>query len=82
VNGSDLRCPVCQARFRGAILCLRCGADLTALMRIAAHAYVLRQAARHALLLGDFRAALAAVRKAQDLRLMREGRNLQPSILR
>ncbi|MHB8304095.1 MAG: hypothetical protein ACYDC6_14955 [Acidobacteriaceae bacterium] len=69
MNGNgDLRCPVCQARFRGATECSRCGADLTALMRIAAHAYVLRHAARQALLLGDFRAAMATVQKAQDLR--------------
>ena len=28
-------CPVCQARFRGAAECSRCGADLTAITRMA-----------------------------------------------
>ncbi len=39
------RCPVCGARFRGTPECSRCGADLTALMRLAARASRLRQAA-------------------------------------
>ena len=46
-------CPVCKARFRGEAECLRCGADLTPLMLLSAHAYWLRQAARRALETGD-----------------------------
>src|ERR1035437_240710 len=41
-----VRCPVCQARFRGTAEWSRCGAELTALMLLAAHVYVLRQATR------------------------------------
>ena len=39
------RCPVCGAGFRGTPACSRCGADLTALMRLAAGASRLRLAA-------------------------------------
>jgi hypothetical protein len=68
VNGNvGLRCPVCQARFRGAAECSRCGADLTALMLLAAHAYVLRQSARESLRSGDACTALASARAAQGL---------------
>ena len=38
--------PVCQARFRGTAEWSRCGAELTALMLLAAHVYVMRQATR------------------------------------
>ena len=41
-----VRCLVCQARFRGTAEWSRCGAELTALMLLAAHVYVLRQATR------------------------------------
>jgi hypothetical protein len=34
-----VRCQVCQARFRGTAEWSRCGAELTALMLLAAHAY-------------------------------------------
>lgn len=47
-------CPVCRARFRGASLCSRCGADLTAVMTLAAAAWRSRQAARQALAAGEF----------------------------
>ena len=58
-------CPVCRARFRGTASCSRCGADLTALMTIAASAFRLRQAARESLLEGDFDAALEFATEAQ-----------------
>jgi hypothetical protein len=51
--GVENRCPVCQARFRGARTCSRCGADLEPLMRLAVKAWQLRQAARQALDAGD-----------------------------
>jgi hypothetical protein len=40
---SPVSCPVCRARFRSSSLCPRCGADLTALMLLATHAYVMRR---------------------------------------
>jgi uncharacterized protein (UPF0212 family) len=64
---SPAYCPVCGARFRGSSQCSRCGAGLTALMLLAAHAYVLRQAARQALKEGDYHAALASAQAAQRL---------------
>jgi predicted amidophosphoribosyltransferase len=68
-----LTCPVCQARFRGSALCSRCGADLTALMLLAAHAHALRHSARHLLRQGDCPAALSAIRLAQQLHATAEG---------
>jgi hypothetical protein len=68
-----LTCPVCQARFRSAAVCSRCGADLTALMLLAAHAHALRHSARHALRQGDCPAALATIRAAQQLHATAEG---------
>ncbi len=48
------QCPVCRARFRGARICSRCGADLVPLMGLAAQAWMLREAARDAIAAGDF----------------------------
>ena len=53
-----LKCPVCNARFRGSAACSRCGADLTALQRIAARAWVARNRCRQALRAGDLTAAV------------------------
>jgi predicted amidophosphoribosyltransferase len=61
-------CPVCQARFRGARACSRCGADLERLMRMAAEAWRLRQAARAALDCGDVERALTLASEAQRVR--------------
>ncbi len=69
----DLRCPVCQARFRASAECSRCGADLTALMLLAAHAYLLRQTARQSLMQRDCQTALASVQVAQHLHSTEEG---------
>ena len=60
-------CPVCQARFRGARLCSRCGADLGPLMRLAVTAWRLREAARQALEAGEFARALGLASEAQHL---------------
>ena len=65
----DLRCPVCEARFRGQTLCSRCGSDLTWLMRIAAHAWALRQRCRAALNARDLSAALRHAYLASQLHL-------------
>ena len=76
MNSDQLRaasCPVCRARFRGIATCSRCGADLTTLMMLSAHAYRLRQQARQALRAGDEAKALACVETAQRLQATPEG---------
>jgi hypothetical protein len=73
---SPASCPVCRARFRGSSQCSRCGAGLNALMLLAAHAYVMRQAARQSLRQGDCRAALASAQAGQRLHFTAEGRLL------
>jgi len=60
-------CPVCRARFRGARVCSRCGADLTVVMTLAASAWRMRQAARAALAAGDM--ALARDLAAESQRI-------------
>jgi len=70
---SSASCPVCRARFRGSSQCSRCGADLAALMLLAAHAYVMRQATRQSLMRGDWQAALNSARSAQRLHSTAEG---------
>lgn len=67
------RCPVCQARFRGASICSRCGADLMLLMLLRAQAYSHRQAARQSLRVGDVGNALAAAKAAQELHPTKQG---------
>jgi len=59
------RCPVCQARFRGARECSRCGANLEPLMLLAVQAWKLGESARAALAAGDFERAFAQARAAQ-----------------
>ena len=61
------RCPACRAPWRAVATCPRCGADLAPLMRLAARAWALREAARAVLLAGDDAAALAAARAAYGL---------------
>ena len=65
--GPANQCPVCQARFRGARVCSRCGANLEPLMRLAANAWRLREAARQALAGGDFDGAFRIAAQAQQL---------------
>jgi hypothetical protein len=60
-------CPVCRARFRGATTCSRCGADLTTLMSLAAHAWRLRQNARRSLDQGDLEKAHAFAAEAEAI---------------
>ena len=60
------RCPVCQARFRGAKICSRCGADLEPLMLFAAEAWRLREAARAAFGAGLFARAVDLAEAAQE----------------
>ena len=61
---ASLKCPVCQARFRSETLCSRCGADLTMLMKTAAKAFLLRQAAREAVRQGDLKRFLRLIQQA------------------
>ena len=71
-----LHCPVCQARFRGARVCSRCGADLEPLMTVAVRAWRLRQAARQALDRGDDARALALASEAHDAHRTPQGQSL------
>ena len=73
---ADYRCPVGQARFRGARICSRCGADLGPLMLLAAKAWQLREQARQSLEKGDNRAALDMASQAQELCRTRNGERL------
>lgn len=61
----ESRCPVCQARLRGARVCSRCGADLEPLMVLAVKAWRLREEARGALEAGEFERAFELAAKAQ-----------------
>jgi hypothetical protein len=70
-------CPVCGARFRGAVTCSRCGADLTALMQLTAQAYHLRQGAREALRRDDTTAAANLAEQAQHWHNTPQGRSLR-----
>lgn len=60
------RCPVCQARFRGARTCSRCGADLTRPMLLAAEAWRMREQARAAILAGEFELGRGLAARAQE----------------
>jgi hypothetical protein len=75
--GVENRCPVCQARFRGARICSRCGADLEPLMLLSVKAWQLRQAARQALDEGDVERALRLAVEAQDIQGTKSGEALQ-----
>ena len=69
-------CPVCQARFRGARVCSRCGADLGPLMGLAVKAWRLRQAARQALDRGEYGKALGVASEAQHVHRTPHGASL------
>jgi predicted amidophosphoribosyltransferase len=71
------RCPVCQARFRGARTCSRCGADLTRPMLLAAEAWRLRERARAAVASGEFERGYELAAQAQDVRQTRAGESLR-----
>jgi hypothetical protein len=60
------RCPVCLARFRGARVCSRCGADLEPLMILAMKSWRLRAASRAAIGSGQFEQALELAKQAQE----------------
>ena len=70
------RCPVCQARFRGATTCSRCGADLRPLMFLMAKATSLRESARRSILAGDFYQAGDLAQRADSLHATSAGRDL------
>lgn len=70
------KCPVCRASFRGAAVCSRCGADLTALMLLAFSSVRLRNAARAALYSGDHVRATQLAETAQARWPTRNGRGL------
>jgi hypothetical protein len=70
-------CPTCRAPWRGVTRCPRCGSDVAALMRVAAKAWELREAARAALCAGDRPGdALALARAACRLHPTPQGQHL------
>ena len=72
-----LACPTCRAAWRGVVTCPRCGADLTALMRVAVRAWELRQATRAALCAGNRATeALTLARAACQLHTTPYGQHL------
>ena len=81
IAGVENRCPVCQARFRGARICSRCGADLQPLMLLAVEAWQLRQAARQALNAGDVERALGFAIEAQGIQSTESGEALRLLLL-
>jgi len=75
--GIENRCPVCQARFRGARICSRCGADLEPLMILSVKAWQLREKARQALEAGDLERALGLAGEAQGIQVTDSGEALR-----
>ena len=70
-------CPVCLARFRGTRECSRCGADLTIVMKLAARAWHLREAARESIRRDDPIVARALATEAQEICSTPTGRRIQ-----
>lgn len=75
-NDESLNCPVCQARFRGSRICLRCGADLASLLLLVDHAYQLRREARKAIETGDVGRAQELAEEAETVCSTEKGREL------
>ncbi len=75
--GVENQCPVCEARFRGARICSRCGAGLEPLMLLTVKAWQLRQAARQALNAGDVERALGLAIEAQGIQSTESGEALR-----
>ncbi len=71
------RCPVCQARFRGARICSRCDADLGRLMHLSAEAWRLRELAREAAGSGDFNRGRELAAEAQQTQATPAGDSLR-----
>ncbi len=71
------RCPVCNATFRGAAICTRCGADLGRLMRLVVEAWQLRESARKAIASGEFARGFQFAAKAQEIQSTRAGAALR-----
>ena len=71
-----LRCPVCQAGFRGQTRCPRCSADLSRLMWIVARATELRRQARQALHQGQYQRACDLSDQALNLHTTVMGQRL------
>jgi hypothetical protein len=74
--GVENKCPVCQARFRAARQCSRCGADLEPLMRLTVRSWQFREAARQALAAGDMARAMQLAVEAQAVQYTENGRAL------
>jgi len=62
-----LKCPVCNAAFRGSETCPRCGSTLRPMMLLAARAWALRERSRSHLRAGDLATALQYAEKAAQI---------------
>jgi len=69
-------CPVCKAKFRGTRKCSRCGADLSAIMRLCTIAKQNRENCRTAILSNDFEKAYDLAQKAQGMHNTNPGKKL------
>jgi|APSaa5957512622_1039677.scaffolds.fasta_scaffold275046_2 hypothetical protein len=74
---ADTRCPVCGVRFRGHRQCSRCGADLTPLMTLVCQSWRARQAARRALVSGEWASSRECIELAQRLHATPDGQRLE-----
>jgi len=73
----QFRCPTCRAPWRQAVLCSRCGSDLSALMQVAMRAWELRQTARQLLREGSqLTEAVRLARAACQLHATSQARQL------
>ena len=75
IQGS-LRCPVCRAKFRGTRECSRCGADLSAIMRLSARAQLYRAVARKSIYALNFEEGRELAAAAQKEHATETGRRL------
>lgn len=80
MTGDDPRCPVCRAKFRGTVICGRCGVDLAPLQRLVRDAWRARCRARAALAAADLPRALVEVGLAQSLTATSQGERLERAI--
>ncbi len=72
----SLRCPVCEAKFRGTRQCSRCGADLSSIMILTARAQRYRENARKSLYALNFEKAHGLAETAQIEHATETGRRL------
>ncbi|MFZ2959289.1 MAG: hypothetical protein WA705_20575 [Candidatus Ozemobacteraceae bacterium] len=65
-RGNALRCPICRAMIRGVCQCGRCGADLTAILKVREIAWTAREAGRVAFVAGHFSEAMKHLKESLE----------------